>query len=147
MAGRGLAYPTDRLMAVLDDPDRGRIAAERLVADGLVDAAAVEVLVGPEAAARIDGLGRGGGFLARAIRVVQFTTMDQMPDLYLYEAAVRDGRAVLAVRVRDRARMLAIRDRLREDGAHFMNHYGRFSTEELTRWRGPELEVPGALRR
>ncbi len=134
-------------MAVVDDPDRGDVAAERLVAAGLVSAEDVEILVGAEDAARIDGLGRGGGLMARAIRAVQFTTMDQMPDLYLYEAAVRDGRAVLAVRVRDRGRMLAIRDRLREDGAHFMNHYGRFSTEELTRWRGPELDVPGALRR
>ncbi len=147
MAGRRLAYPTDRLMAVVDDPAVGERAAERLIADGTAVAGDVEVLAGAADADRIDGLGTSGGILARVVRLVQFTTMDQMPDLYLYEAAVRDGRAVLAVRVRERTRMLAIRDRLREDGAHFINFYGRFSTEELGRWRGPELPIPGALRR
>jgi hypothetical protein len=28
-----------------------------------------------------------------------------------------------------------------------MNFYGRFATEELTRWRGPELAIPETLRR
>jgi hypothetical protein len=147
MPGRRLAYPTDRLMAVIDDPAVGERAAERLIAERSAAAGDVEVLVGEANADRIDGLGTSGGILARAIRLVQFTTMDQMPDLYLYEAAVRDGRAVLAVRVRERTRMLRIRDHLREDGAHFINFYGRFSTEELGRWRGPELPIPGALRR
>jgi hypothetical protein len=147
VAGGRIAYPTDRLLAVVDDPSAGRSAAEGLVAAGLAEPGDVEILLGPEDAARIDGLGRSGGLLARAIRLVQFTTMDQMPDLYLYEAAVRDSRAVIAVRVRDRARMLAVRDRLGADGAHFMNFYGRFATEELTRWRGPELAIPETLRR
>jgi hypothetical protein len=32
-------------------------------------------------------------------------------------------------------------------GAHFLNHFGRLSTEELSMWRGPEPQIPGALRR
>ena len=32
-------------------------------------------------------------------------------------------------------------------GAHFLNHFGRLSTEELSMWRGEEPEIPGALRR
>jgi hypothetical protein len=74
-------------------------------------------------------------------------TMDQMPDFLTYEAALRTGRAVLAVRVKDRRSMLAARDRLLEAGGHFMNFFGRFSTEEVVRWRGPELELPGYMRR
>ena len=31
--------------------------------------------------------------------------------------------------------------------AHFLNYFGRLSTEELSMWRGPEPEIPGALRR
>ena len=32
-------------------------------------------------------------------------------------------------------------------GGHFTNYYGRFATEELDLWRGPEPEIPGYLRR
>jgi hypothetical protein len=32
-------------------------------------------------------------------------------------------------------------------GAHFMNHFGRFATEEFERWQGPEPKVPDYLRR
>jgi hypothetical protein len=28
-----------------------------------------------------------------------------------------------------------------------MNFFGRLSTEELVRWRGPELDLPGYMRR
>jgi hypothetical protein len=79
--------------------------------------------------------------------MIQFTTMDQMPDFRLYEAAIADGRAVVAVRVRDREVRRRVRDRLAAGGAHFMNFYGRLYTEELSRWRGPELKLPGYLRR
>jgi hypothetical protein len=73
--------------------------------------------------------------------------MDQMPDFLTYEAALRDGRSVVAVRARDRPAMLRARAVLEPAGAHFMNFFGRFSTEELSRWRGPELDVPDYLRR
>jgi hypothetical protein len=36
---------------------------------------------------------------------------------------------------------------LERHGAHFLNHFGRLSTEEVSRWRGPEPEIPDALRR
>jgi hypothetical protein len=73
--------------------------------------------------------------------------MDQMPDFRLYEAAIADGRAVIAVRARDGEVRRRVRDRLTSAGAHFMNFYGRLYTEEMSRWRGPELELPGYLRR
>jgi hypothetical protein len=38
-------------------------------------------------------------------------------------------------------------ERMRAIGAHFINFYARFATEELDPWRGPELDLPGALRR
>ena len=79
---------------------------------------------------------------SRIVRLFQFMTMDQMPDFLTYEAALRDGRAVVAVRVPDRPSMLAARDRLLASGGHFMNFFGRLSTEELVRWRDPKLELP-----
>jgi hypothetical protein len=32
-------------------------------------------------------------------------------------------------------------------GAHFVNYFGRFATEEIARWRGPEPQLPDYLRR
>jgi hypothetical protein len=148
---RTFTYPTDHLLAVVDDRSAARTLAEGLVAelgaDGGLAAGAVTVLDGTPDADRIDGLGRAGGAWSRLLRIVQFMTMDQMPDFRLYEAAIEDGRAVVAVRVADRPTMLRVRDRLVAGGAHFLNFYGRYSTEELTRWRGPELDLPGFLRR
>jgi len=148
--GRGkgaLTYPTDHLLAVFDDPAAAHAAARALAADPGLPGDAVAVLEGAEAAERIDGLGRSHGPAVRLLRMIQFTTMDQMPDFRLYEAAIADGRAVVAVRVRDREVRRRVCDRLAAGGAHFMNFYGRLYTEELSRWRGPELKLPGYLRR
>ena len=142
-----LTYPTDHLLAVIDDPVAARGVCAALPAQAGLPADAVTLLEGAEAAARIDGLGRSHGPWTRLLRLVQFTTMDQMPDFRLYEAAIADGRAVIAVRVRDAEARQRVRDALAAAGAHFMNYYGRLTTEELSRWRGPELDLPGYLRR
>ncbi len=142
---RRLTYPTDHLLAVVDEPSAAEAAVDRLQARGF-GADEVTALRGPGDAARIDGLGSGGPF-RRLVRIVQFATMDQMPDFRLYEAAIAAGRTVVAVHVRDREATLLARDVLDAAGGHFMNRYGRLSTEELSRWRGPELELPGYLRR
>lgn len=143
---RRLTYPTDHLLAVVDDPSAADEAVGRLLANGFAGPDVI-VLRGPGDAARIDGLGKAGGLLRRLVRIVQFTTMDQMPDFRLYEAALSTGRTVVAVHVRDRERTIVARDVLAGAGAHFMNRYGRFATEELSRWRGPELDLPGYMRR
>jgi len=78
---------------------------------------------------------------------VSFTLMDQLVDMAQYEQAVREGRAVLMVRPRDEAPKAAAIAAMRRHGGHFINYYGRFATEEIERWRGPEPNVPGVLRR
>lgn len=143
---RRSTYPTDHLLAVVDDPSAADAAVDRLRARGFATED-VRVLRGPEDVSGLEGLGTGRGPLRRMIRIVQFMTMDQMPDFRLYEAAIAAGRTVVAVHVRDvRATRLA-RDVLAAAGGHFMNRYGRLSTEELSRWRGPELDLPAYLRR
>jgi hypothetical protein len=143
---RSFAYPTNHLLAVVDDPAAAAAAARDLFADGF-STDDVTVLRGDEGTDRLDELRTVGGPWRRIVRLVQFMTMDQMPDFLTYEAALRDRRAVVAVRVRDRRSMLAARDRLLGSGGHFMNFFGRLSTEELVRWRGPELELPTYMRR
>ena len=141
-----ITYPTRRLLGVIDRPDAAQAAAAAIVASGS-EPADVEVLVGPQGRARLARLGRPPNRLSRLVRVVQFLTMDQLPDFLVYERALADGRAVVAVRVTDRRAMLAVRAALERFDAHFLNHYGRFATEELSMWRGDEPDIPGPLRR
>jgi len=146
MARRHKVVTVNRLMAVVDQPAAGTAAADALVRAGF-PAEAVVVLRGDADADRIDSLGKAGGLLARAWRMVQFTQMDQMVDLAVYEAALRDGRAVISVH----ARRVADRDRAKQvlvaAGAHFINFFGRIATEEISRWRGKELPLHPYLRR
>ncbi len=145
MTRRG-TYPTDHVLGVIDDPAAAATAAAALVAAG-IPTADVTILRGDAGAEAIDGLGTAHGFFGKLLRTLQFTTMDQMPDFAVYEAAIRDGRAVVAVRVPDRDAMTLVRDVLAANGAHFLNFYARLYTEELSRWRGPEVDVPAYLRR
>jgi hypothetical protein len=133
---RSIRYPTNHLLAVLDDPAAGVDAAADLRRGGLADHD-VSVLRGDGADAAIAGLGGRHSRLTALIRIVQYMTMDQMPDFAQYERALADRRTVVAVHVTDRPTLLAARDVLLRHGAHFLNYYGRVATEELGRWREP----------
>ena len=136
---------TNRLMAVLDTDAAAAAAMAALDQEGFGEAA-VLVLRGEGDADRIDSLGNVGGPWARARRLLSFTLADQMVDLAVYVAALRDGRTVLSVLApggkKERARRA-----LAGAGAHFVNFFGRFATEDVVPWRGPELPLPSWLRR
>ena len=143
---RRIAYPTGRLLGVVDRPaDTPSIVAA--LAEAGIPTGDVEVLVGPESIRILEPRTAAGRATARITRAVQFMTMDQLPDLLLYEAALRDGKAVLAVRTRTDARRRAAIAALEAGGAHFLNVFARFSTEEVSLWRGPEPDLPSLLRR
>jgi hypothetical protein len=72
--------------------------------------------------------------------------MDQLPAMAWYEAALRDGRTVVAVRTRNRQATTAAVQLLKDAGGHFINHFGRLSTEEFARWRGPEPRVASLMK-
>ena len=132
-----LGYPTNHLLGVLPSPATAAAAVVELAAAG-VAADAIRVLVGEEAALRIDGRGTHHGLVARLYRLVQFTQMDQAPDFRRYELEARRGHPVVAVREADAALRRAVRAILRRHGAHFTNFYGRFSTETLDPYEGPD---------
>jgi hypothetical protein len=136
----------NRLMAVLDDAEAATMATNGLIRAGF-GPDTITVLLGNEDADRIDSLGKVRGHWTRAWRLLQFTQADQMVDLVVYEAALRDGRIVIAVhapRMKDRDRAKRALDAA---GAHFMNFFGRIATEDISRWRGKELPIPPYLRR
>lgn len=143
---RFIGYPTDHLLAAFRDPGDAAAAASALRAAGLADRD-ISILRGEEGARRLDGTGARNGVAARAQRLLSFTLMDQMPDLAWYERAVRDGGAVVMVRVRGDERKAASVAALRVAGGHFINYYGRFATEEVSRWAGPEPDLDSLLKR
>lgn len=143
---RFIGYPVDQLLAAFRDPTHAAAAAATLRASGVPDGD-LQILRGEEGAARLDGTGSVNGPLARVRRLISFTMMDQLPDFAWYEAAVREGGAVLMVRTRGDRRTRAALGVIRTNGGHFANHYGRFATEELSRWEGPEPDLPDVMRR
>jgi hypothetical protein len=86
-------------------------------------------------------------YICLSIRAAARTLVDQAVDLAVYVAALRDGRTVVSVLVsgdtaKDRARRALL-----GAGAHFVNFFGRFATEDVAPWRRPELPLPPWLRR
>lgn len=143
---RFIGYPTDHMLAAFRDPGDAAAAAAALRAAGLHDRD-ISILRGEEGARRLDGTGSRNGLAARAQRLMSFTLMDQMPDLAWYEAAVRGGGAVVMVRVRGDEQRAASLAALQATGGHFLNYYGRFATEEVSRWAGPEPDLDDLLKR
>jgi hypothetical protein len=146
MSRGAITYPTNRLLGVIDDPADARAALEALVVSGIARDD-VTVMAGEDGLERVSRLGPPPSPLSRVIRAFQFMSMDQTPDFLVYEHALLDGRTVIAVRASDRDRMLEASAVLELHGAHFLNYFGRLSTEEVSMWRGEEPSIPDALRR
>jgi len=143
---RLIGYPTDSLLAVVPDAETAARAAAALKAVGVRDRD-ITILRGDESASRFDPTGAVHGLIARLRRIVSFTVMDQLPDMAWYDAAIRAIQVVVMARIRgDDLKAEAVRI-LREHGGHFINYYGRFATEEIVRWQGPEPEVHSLLKR
>jgi hypothetical protein len=145
-AKRAIGYPTNRLLAVIDDSTDAVAAMAELGASGIATRD-LDILRGDEGADRMDGTGEVSGWLGRLRRAFDFTLMDQLVDFAVYERALRDGRAVVMVHVHGDAPKAAAHAILKRHGGHFINYYGRFATEELDMWRGAEPDIPGYLRR
>jgi hypothetical protein len=140
-----IGYPRGKVLAVFDTP-AGATAAERALGVAGVPAGNVERFAGATAADQFDASGARHGVIARAWRALQFSLMDQLPAMAWYEAALRDGKVVLAVRTGDRATALRMVEVLRSAGGHFINRFGRLATEEFARWSGPEPHVPSLMK-
>jgi hypothetical protein len=140
-----IGYPNRRVLAVLDDHEGLERAMAGIEAVG-VPAGDVETFAGMDDARRFDATGARHGLIARLRRGIQFSLMDQLPAMAWYEAAMREGRYVIAVRTADRPTTLKVVGALASAGGHFINRFGRVDTEEFARWRGPEPSVPSLMK-
>ena len=78
---------------------------------------------------------------------MQFLAMDQLPDFHVYELVLEQGRAIVALRIGEsEARRRAV-DVLRRHGAHFINRFGSWATEEIVPWRGTMPQLPQHMQR
>ena len=133
----------NRLAGVVDDPADTDGIRDHLQAVG-IPAEDIEVLAGREGAIRLDSTG-GGGWRQRIVRLTQYLITDQSTEYVMQDAALRDGRALMTVLIRDGSPKQAAIDVLKADGAHLISFFGRIQTEEITRWRGEELVRPTFL--
>ena len=134
----------NHLVAVFDDHRQAVAAARALSALGISDAD-IRLFRGEEGARAFDSDGHTGRWL-RLSRLSGYFSADQSSDMPMYDAAIKDGRTVLAVRVTGKLKAPAIAAVIAE-GGHFLNYYGRLQSEEISRWRGPDLILPPFLPR
>jgi hypothetical protein len=135
-----------RLLAVFDTAAAAEAAGAAIEALG-VTRDRIESFAGAEGVTAFDGSGAHHGVFGRLYRAFQFTLVDQAPDFSYYEGAARLGRIVLSVKPRGEKEMRQVARVMREHGGHFINWFGLFATEEIERWRGPEPDMPGFMRR
>jgi len=143
---RRIGYPTGWTLAVLDHGASAVEVVADLQADG-VPSEDIVALSGADAADGLDRLGTSIGIGGRLRRGLQFMTMDQLPDLHVYELAIERGQPVIGIRVADAdARRRAVQT-LRRHAAHFINRFGAWATEEIAPWRGTMPDLPQHMRR
>ncbi|HXG26215.1 MAG TPA: hypothetical protein VNL94_05085 [Candidatus Binatia bacterium] len=137
---RFISSPNRQVVAVFDDRASSERAIAALLEAGSHDTA-IERYEGTADAERFDATGARHGLIARLRRVMQFSLMDQLPAMAWYEAALREGRSVVAVRTAGPPDTLRAVEILTAAGGHFINRFGSLDTEEFARWRGPEPDV------
>ena len=146
MSGRLIGYPTGWTLAVFDEGSAAQAAGAELETSGM-GASDMVVLSGADAGERMSRLGTSSGLAARLRRTMQFMTMDQLPDLHVYELALAQGRAVLGVRIANAEARRTATDAIRRHGGHFVNRFGAWATEEIAPWRGEMPDLPQYMRR
>ena len=140
-----IGYPSGWTLAVVDDSDAAGRASTALESMGLPPDA-VLLIDGADAGERLRRLGASTGPLARMRRSVQFMTMDQLPDLFVYEATLAERRPIVAVKVPSARRAEAV-SILRSHGAHFINSFGAWMTAEIEPWHGTMPSIPQHMQR
>ena len=144
---RSVGTAVGRLLAVFDRPADADAATQALAAEAGIDNGRIDRYEGAADAPLFDASGRRRGLRGRLYRIIEFTWADQPPDFAWYEAALRGGRTVLSIPVSGQGHVAEAARIVTAHDGHFVNHFGWFETQELARWRGPEPDVPGFLRR
>ena len=146
MTRRLIGYPSGWTLAVFDDPGAASACMRELAGQGIPTDDLV-LLSGADAVGGLERLGSSAGLAGRLRRGMQFMTMDQLPDLHVYELAVEQGRGVLGLRIADEEARRRALETVRRHGGHFINRFGAWATEEIAPWRGTMPDLPQHMQR
>lgn len=123
-----VGYPKDRVLAIFDHEDVAKRATDTVRAAGYRD---VDRYAGRRGAISLDSQGTEHGVAASAERTIEHIASDAS-DLEEYDAAVRDGRIVLAVLVEDGDRRHDVGDLLQRHGGQDVRYFGSLAVETLS---------------
>ena len=146
MTRRLIGYPSGWTLAVFDDPAAAEACVGELTGQGIAPHDLV-VLSGADAVGGLERLGSSAGLAGRLRRGMQFITMDQLPDLHVYELAIEQGHGVLGLRIADEEARRRALETVGRQGGHFINRFGAWATEEIAPWRGTMPELPQHMQR
>ena len=123
------AYPTNRLLALLDSPQAAEGARADLIAAGVAEDT-VEFLCGKEGLREIKRREKGFGLIRRTMRAIM--RIGELAEYWnRYEDGLREGKCLLAVdSVEDSVRRLAL-EKIKARGGHFINFVSSVGMERL----------------
>jgi hypothetical protein len=123
-----VTYPTNRVRALMDDPDEVAAAIEDLVQAGF-EGGGIFVLAGPQGAKRLDATGRHHGLRGRLYRFIEHLG-DEHEELMAASEHLTAGGLVILVPADDEKKDVAART-LKAHGGHRMIHFGKGHWESL----------------
>ena len=127
--GEFISYPTDRVVATIDDPADAQAAIEALLEAGCTPEE-IDVLYGAEGLRRLDPTGKEHGLLARFQRtLLQFN--EEPKYIRRHEEDLRAGHFVIMVRAEEPERREAVKEILQSHGGHFIVFFGKLAMHRL----------------
>ena len=129
-----IQYPINHVVGVLETPDQVECALDALVNRAFLESE-IELNRGVEFADRLGASTGRGGLSDWFIRLFQTVGLknDETEIKEQYERAVRDGHAIIAVLTPTEERKDLAVQLLRGCGARFLNFFGRFEVERISR--------------
>jgi hypothetical protein len=134
-----IAYPTNRVVGTITDPENARAAIEALLQAGFARHD-IDLLHGEEDLHRPDPAGAEHKYLAQFQRTLIRTLGDEYKHLRHYVEDIRAGRNVLLVLAKKRDRREAAADILGAHGAESIEFYGRWSWHSLESHPAPPTD-------
>ncbi len=122
-----IGYPTNHLLAVIDERAKAENAARELREAGFED---VQLYRGRSGEHAIDASGTEHGGGEQLVRMVEqmFSNKDSLAE---YETSVQRGSSVVAVQVADDERRTQALSILERRGAHTINYFGKTVVETI----------------
>ena len=124
-----LPYPAHSVVAVLPSEEAARTAVSRLKDDG-IEPSHTDLFVGEEGAAWLHNYHSRSGFLGH-LRQIAESISDDSEQSKEYEEALRQGRAVLVVKVPKDDAVPRVQQTLSQAGASRMRYFGHLTIRDL----------------